>query len=67
VVLHESESAKPKGGELIQDGAFAGNRIWENNIEGRKPVGRHEKERVAEIEDLADFAAAEFLYSRKFE
>jgi hypothetical protein len=67
VVSRKRETPKPKRRKLIQDSALARNRIGKNDVKGGKPIGRDEKERFAEVKDFADFAAAEFLYSRKIE
>ena len=67
MVLDKGETPKPKRGQLIQDRAFARNRIWENDVKSRKPIGRDEKQGVAQIKDFADFAAAKLFYSGKFE
>ena len=60
VVLDKGELAKPERGNLIQNGAFLRNRIGENDVEGREAIGSDEEQGFAEIEDLADFAGAEF-------
>ncbi|MEY2557965.1 MAG: hypothetical protein QOE34_1390 [Verrucomicrobiota bacterium] len=67
VVPRKGETTKPERGKLIQDRAFARNWIGENNIEGRKPIGRDEEKSFAEVKNFADFAAAKLFYSRQVE
>ncbi len=48
---------KPESRNAVQDYALVGNQFVENHIKGGNPVGDHDQQRVAEIIDIADFAA----------
>src|SRR6266480_3125702 len=67
MVLHEVEAPKPERGNLIQNGTLLRNRIGQDDVEGGQTIGRDKEERVAEIEDFADFAGAQFRNAGKFE
>ena len=58
---------EPESGDLVQDRAFVGNRIRQNDVESGEAVGRDEEQRLAEIEDFAHLAAAQFGQVRKIE
>ena len=60
MVLHEIEPCEPECGKPVQDGAFAGNRVGHDAVEGRDAIRGDEEEAVAEIENFAHFAAADF-------
>src|SRR5438309_6501807 len=67
VALDKIKSPKPEGGDLVQDRAFVRNRVGQDDVEGRETIGGDEEKRVAEIEDFADFAGAEFGNPRQIE
>jgi hypothetical protein len=67
MIFYERESPKPERGNLVQDRAFLRNRIGQDDIEGRQPIGGDKEESVAEVEDFTDFAGAEFADARKVE
>src|SRR5204862_912008 len=67
VIIDSVETFEPKRGDLIEDRALVWNRIGQNHIEGREPIGHDEEKRLAEIENFADFPAAEFFDSRKID
>ena len=41
------------------------NRVWEDAVESRNPVGGNQEKILSQIEDLANLAAAKFWDSRK--
>lgn len=51
-----SEPAEPKGGHSGEEFAFPRNSVRKNDVEGRKPIGRDEKEGVAEVVDIPNLA-----------
>src|SRR4051794_25754425 len=59
MIRNKAESFEPERRDLIQDRAFTGNWIIEDDVERREPISRDEEERVAEIKNFADFAAAQ--------
>src|SRR5207248_1602038 len=42
-------------------------RIGQNHVERRDPIGRDKEQRFAEIEDFTDLPAPQFFYSRKID
>ena len=67
VVLDVGELPEPEVRELGQDLALVGDAGGEHAVEGGDPVARDEKERVAEIVELADLAAPREARARKGE
>jgi hypothetical protein len=65
MIFYERKSPKPESGNLVQDRAFLRNRIRQDDIEGRQPIGGDEEKSVPEVEDFTDFAGAEFGDARK--
>ena len=63
MIRREAKSLEPKGGDLIQNRSFVRNRIGQDDVKGGKPIGRDEEQSLAEIEDFAHLAAAQFFYS----
>ena len=66
MVSGEVELLKPESGDLIQDRALIRNRIRQNDVEGGKTIADDEEQGIAEVENFAHFATAQFLNSRKF-
>lgn len=67
VVVDFFKTFEPKGGKLIQNRALFRNRVGQNHVEGRDPIGRNKEQRFTEIENLAHFPAAQFFYSGKID
>ena len=67
VIRDRRKALEPKGGERVQDGAFARDGVGQDAVEGRNAIGRDEQEVLAEIEDFADLAAGEFADSGEFQ
>jgi hypothetical protein len=67
VVLGKRETTEPKCRQLIQNGTFTWNRIGENNIESGDSICCNEEQGFAEIKNLANFTAAQFLDSWKIQ
>jgi len=66
MVFDEVEFLKPESGDLIQDRALIWNGIGQNDVEGGKTIADDEEQGIAEVENFAHFATAQFLNSRKF-
>src|SRR5438270_601723 len=66
MVSGDVEFLKPESGDLIQDRALIRNRIRQNDVEGGKTIADDEKQGIAEVENFAHFATAQFLNSREF-
>ena len=66
MVFGEVQFLKPESGDLIQDRALIRNRIRQNDVEGGKTIADDEEQGIAEVENFAHFATAQFLNSRKF-
>ena len=63
MIIDLLKTFKPKRRNLIQHRAFERNRIGQNYIESGKTIADDEEQSVAEVEDFAHFAAAQFFYS----
>ncbi len=60
-----ADLAKPKFRQLREDLAFVGNRRRQDHVEGGNAIAGDQQQFVAEIVDVAHFAAAEKSQSRK--
>ena len=58
MVLDVAEAAEPEDGDLVEDLSLVGDAGREDDVERGDAVGGDEQERVAEVVDVADFAAA---------
>lgn len=65
MIFDEIELLEPEIGERREHFPLVGNRRGQNAIKSRDAVGRDKKQGFSEIENLSDFAAAQFRDSRK--
>ena len=57
--MRDVEAVEPEAAELCEDAAFVGNAAGEDPVEGADAVGAYQEQAIAEVVDVADFAAAD--------
>ncbi len=67
MILPQPNFFEPESGNLIEDRPFIRDRVGQNNVEGGKAIGRDKEEGIAEIEDFAHLAAAQFRQAGQIE
>src|ERR1051326_1026146 len=63
VIIDLVEPLEPKRGNLVQHCALVWNWVGQDYVKRRDAIRDDEKQRVAEVKDLAHFSAAQFLDS----
>jgi hypothetical protein len=65
MIRNEVQLFEPESRDLVKDFALVRDRVGQDTVESRDPVGGHEEEMIAEIENLTHLAAAKFRNAGK--